>query len=402
MGPETQWHENGQVSVYPHVDLFDESTYEYLTMRLGDTNHSKLKAQYAQILWCSPKKHKRYAEIAIDSYLELVSIYEQGCRNEDKHKFAKEISEVIINAYSIARQINDRVEEIKAELKRLIQKFCLDTPFCAVDLIEFMLKHKKGFTKQDFVGLENFCQQKAESSKSDSWTAIKFLALGKRVDEKLDKQSYDWDRRIAQHYENWMKQVETAPLVALDFCMEAIKHYQQIGDDKKVTELQQRYAKFRGAVEFSSSETVVDITEIVKACKESAKQFVEHFTSDDIIQYFISGRDLLPTCQEIEESVQEQIKQSPTAYLLPKSIRDERGNPTQHFDSNEEKQYFDILDGYRRQLHLYNRHLIREVFFEAILADKLSFKILMGFITKHCWYGKEIARHLPNNQTIQF
>jgi hypothetical protein len=401
IGPETQRYKDGQVSVYPHVDLFDEPAYEYLITRLNTTNHPKLKAQYAQILWCT-KKHNKYAEIAIDSYLELVSIYEQEYDNQDKHKFAEEISEAIINAYSIARRINDRVEEIKVELKRLIQKFSLDTPFCAADLIEFMLKHKKGFTKQDFVGLDEFCRQKAESSKCDSWTAIKFLALGKRVDEKLDNQSYNWDRRIAQHYENRMQQVETAPLVALDFCMEAIKHYQQIGDDKKLTELQQRYAKFRGAVELSSSETEVDITEIVKACKEFAKQIVKHCTSDDIIGYFISGKDLLPTYQQIEESVQEQIKQSPTAHLLSKSIRDERGNPTQHFDSNEEKQYFDILDGYRRQLHLYNRHLIREVFFEAILAEKLNFKILMGFITKHCWYGKEFARQLPNNQTIQF
>ena len=392
IGPDTQWYENGQVSVYPHVDLFDEAAYEYLIARLGATNHPRLKAQYAQILWCSSKKHKKYAEIAIDSYLELVSVYEREFDSKDKgdkHSFAEEISEVIINAYSIARQINDRVEELKAELKMLIQKFSSETPFCAADLIEFMLKHRKGFTKEDFVGLEDFCRQKAESSESDSWTAIKFLALGKRVDEKLDKQSHDWVRRIAQHYENRMKQVEAAPLVALDFCMEAIKCYQQIGDDKKVTELQQRYSEFRVSVEFSSSETAVDVTEIVKACKDSAKQFVEHCTSDDIIRHFISGNGLLPTYQEIEKFVKEQIKKSPTAHLLPKVILDQRGNPTQHFDSVEEKQYFDILENYNQQLHLYNRHLIREVFFEAISEKKFSFDILKSFITKHCWYGKD-------------
>ena len=405
IGPDTQWYENGQVSVHPHVDLFDEAAYEYLIARLGATNHPRLKAQYAQILWCSSKKHKKYAEIAIDSYLELVSVYEREFDSKDKgdkHSFAEEISEVIINAYSIARQINDRVEELKAELKMLIQKFSSETPFCAADLIEFMLKHRKGFTKEDFVGLEDFCRQKAESSESDSWTAIKFLALGKRIDEKLDKQSYDWVRRIAQHHENRMKQVETAPLVALGFCMEAIKCYQQIGDDKKVAELQQRYSEFRVSVEFSSSETAVDVTEIVKACKDSAKQFVEHCTSDDIIRHFISGKGLLPTYQQIEESVKEQVKKSPTAHLLPKVIHDQRGNPTQHFNSVEEKQYFDILDGYKRQLYLYNLHLIREVFFEAILAKKLSFKILMDFITKHCWYGKEITGQFPNNQIVRF
>ncbi len=405
IGPDTQWHENGQVFVYPHINLFDEATYEYLITRLGDTNHSRLKAQYAQILWCSPRKHRKYADMAIDSYVALVSVYEREYDSkgeEDKHKFAEEMSEPIVNAYSIARQINNRVEELKSELKRLVQKFSSDTPFEAVKLIEFMLKRGKQFTKKDFVGLEELCRQKAESHENDSCTAIKFLQIGKRVNQKLGEQSFDWGRRIAEHYENRMKQVETAPLLALDFCMEAIRNYQEIGDDKKVTELQQRYSEFRGSVKFSSSETEVDITDIVKACKDSAKQFVEHFASDDIIRYFISGRDLLPTCQEIEESVNEQVKKSPTAHLLPKVVFDQRGNPAQHFNSDEEKRYYDILDNYSLQLSLYNRHLIREVFFEAIAAEKLNFDILMDFIRKHCWYGKELSRQFPNNQTVRF
>ena len=63
--------------------------------RLGATNHPRLRAQYAQILWCSSKKHKKYAEIAIDSYLELVSVYEREFDSKDKgdkHSFAEEIS----------------------------------------------------------------------------------------------------------------------------------------------------------------------------------------------------------------------------------------------------------------------------------------------------------------------
>ena len=402
IGPETQWHKNGQVFVYPHVDSFDEATYEYLITRLSNTNHSRLKAQYAQILWCGPKKHKKYAEIAIDSYLDLVSIYEQEYRNEDNHKFAKEISEVIINAYSIARQINDRVEEIKAELKRLIHKFSLETPYCAADLIRFMLKHRKGFNKEDFVGLEEFCRQKAESSENDSRTAINFLTLGERVDRKLNNHSYDWIRRIAQHCEKLLNQFDKAPHVALEYCMDAIENYQRIRDDKKVKELEKRYSELKGVVDFTSSEVVVDITEIVKACKESAKQFVNHCTTDDIIRYFISAKDLLPTYQEIKDSVEEQMKQTPTEHLLPKLIHDEKGNPTQRFDSDKEKEYFDILSEYRRQLQFCNCHLIREAFFEAIRKNKLNCRALMQFITEHCWYGKELSLQLPNNQTGRF
>ena len=47
IGPQwQQTDENGQVFVYPHLDLFDESAYEYLTMRLDATTlclHSIIK-----------------------------------------------------------------------------------------------------------------------------------------------------------------------------------------------------------------------------------------------------------------------------------------------------------------------------------------------------------------------
>ena len=73
-----QTDENGQIFVYPHLDLFDETIYKYLITRLDATNQPKLKARYAHILWCSPKKHKKFAKIAIDSYSKLISTYEQG------------------------------------------------------------------------------------------------------------------------------------------------------------------------------------------------------------------------------------------------------------------------------------------------------------------------------------
>ena len=100
--------------------------------------------------------------------------------------------------------------------------------------------------------------------------------------------------------------------------------------------------------------------------------------------------------------MKEQMKQTPTEHLLPKLIHDEKGNPTQRFDSDKEKENFDILSEYRRQLQFCNCHLIREVFFEAIRKNKLNCRVLMQFITEHCWYGKELSIQLPNNQTGQF
>ena len=402
IGPQwTQIGENGQEYVYPHLNLFNEEIYKYLAARLDSTNNPKLKAQYAHILWCSPKKHQNFAKIAIDSYLNLISVYEQ--RNDDDiHLSALEISEVVINAYSIARQTKEHVERIKSEFKSIVQKFSSVAPSPACELIQFALKPKNGFTKDDFDYLEDVCWQMAESFATESMIEISFLTLGEEINRRLSKKSYKWIQRIAQNYEARMKLFEKAPHAALDFCMKAIDNYKKIGDEEKVKELEQRNSELKGAVEFRTSRVEVDSTEIKKACSESAKEFVKNGNSDDIIQLLISGNNLLPTYHEVRESLKEQKKKSPTLHLFPKVVLDQNVNPVEHFDSNEEKEYFDILSTYKFQLELCNIHLIQGVFFEAILDNKLTFDILMDFLKKHCWYGKILSKNLPNDQTVTY
>ena len=398
-----QWqrtNENGQVFVYPHLDMFDETTYEYLTMRLDATDNPKLKARYAHILWESPKKHGKFAKIAVDSYLETISIYEEKYdRGKD---CSHEISEVVINAYSIARRINYKVEKIKSELKRLIQKFSSGASFSSRDLIQFMLKPKKGFSTDDFDGLENVCWQLAESFVNDGHTAIGYLTLGEKVDRRLEKQSHNWILRIAEHYEAMMELFEKGPNVALVFCLKAIRNYKRVRDKKKVRELEQHYTELKDSMEFQTSEVEIDITKGVKESRKFAKNFVEIATSEEIISCLISDPSLLPTHQEIRESVKELFKKSPTLHLLPKVVHDRDGNVAQHFSSDEEKVYFSILESYELKLKLGHIPLINAVLIEAILNKKLTIDVLLSFLNKHCWYGKKLARPLPDGQTATY
>lgn len=402
IGPEWErTNENGQVFVYPYLDLFDETIYEYLITRLDTTNQPKLKARYAHILWCSPKKHKKFAKIAIDSYFKLISTYEQGY-DKDGHFLDHEISEAVINAYSIARQINDGVEEVKSELRRLVQKFSSSAAFSARNLIQFMLESKKGFVKADFDGLENVCWQIAECFTNDKQTAIEFLTLGETVARKLNKQSHPWHQRIAQHYEALMKVFENDPNVPLVYCMNAIENYKKIHDEEKVKELEQRYSELRGSMVFGEFREQIDLTETVKEFSEFAKELVKNETSEEIIQYLIWDKGLLPTYNEVEKSTQEQVKESPLLHMLSKVVLDQSVNTAQHFDSEEEKKYFGILSNYKLHLELANIYLIQAVFCEAILENKLTFDVIIDFIKKYCWYGKDLSKQLPNDQTVTY
>ena len=262
-----------------------------------------------------------------------------------------------------------------------------------------MLKRKKGFSTDDFEGLENICWHLAESCVNDGHTAIGFLTLGEKVDRRLEKQSHDWILRIAQHYEAMMKLFEKGPNVALVFCMEAIQNYKKVHDKEKVRELEHRYAELRDSVEFKAFETEIDLTEIVKNSGEVARDIVKNGTSEDIIAYLILDKHLLPKYHDIQESVKEQIKKSPTLHLLSKSVSDQSKNTPQHFENDEEKEYFSILETYKSYLELGYIHLIDKVLIEAILERKLTIGVLLNFLNKHCWYGKDLIKCLPDGQT---
>ncbi len=388
IGPEWEQTDNGQVFVYPHLDLFDEKTYEYLICRLQTTNNPTLKARYAHILWCSLKKHHKYAKTAVDSYLESISIYERGYDNDED--YAQDIRKVVMNAHVIACQSNYEVEKIKMELLRLIQKFSLGAVFSAQTLIDFMLKFTKRFTKEDFEGLQNICWQIAESFSDDGDSAITFLKLGRKVDQRLEKQSHNWILRIAQHNEAQMKQREADPIVALHFCMQAIENYKTAGNEEKVKELEKRYAELRDAMEFHTNGIDDDVTEIVTAARDYAQDFVKNATSEEIIGCLISDKYFLPTVQGTEKSVKEQIKSSPIFHLFPKVILDQSKNTAQHFETDDEKKRHSILESYRLQLEIGNIYLIDTFLFEAISERKLTIGILLDYLNKHCWYGKSL------------
>lgn len=385
-----RYYESGQVSAYPTLELFDDKVYAYLRTRLDVTRHPKLKARYAQILWCSPvTKHHNFAKIAIDSYLEHLAKYEHSGAKDSF--FSHEICEVVKNAYGIGLHSKYEIDQLKLELLRFIKKFSSGASFSVRNLIVYMLETKKGFRQEDFAGLENICWHLAESFPNDANIAISFLRLGKQVDQRLEKQSHNWILRIAQHNEAQMTFFENAPQVALGFCMRAIENYRQVGDEEKQKALEKCYTEFKKSIEPHSIKIEFDLTELLKETRAYAREFVKKATSEEIVRAFFTDKTLLPTLQEVKGSVKESIKKSPTQHLLPKVITDRNGNVVQHFETDDEKMYHSILSHYKFQLEMSNVHLINTILLEAVTEKKLTTHILLQCLNKLCWYGK-----LPN------
>jgi Domain of unknown function (DUF4209) len=115
----------------------------------------------------------------------------------------------------------------------------------------------------------------------------------------------------------------------------------------------------------------------------------------------IGDKDLLPTYKNMEELAAELTKNAPLQGIVPVIVTDQYGHAAEHFSSDEEEKYFGILQQYRLDIML-KQLLINEIFFEALSQEKLNIWTIMDFFQKNSWYGKNITKNAPSNQTSTY
>ena len=89
-------------------------------------------------------------------------------------------------------------------------------------------------------------------------------------------------------------------------------------------------------------------------------------------------------------------------HISPVGVLDRSGHTAQHFSSDEEKEYYEILHQYDFNLKLDKIHLITVVISEAINERKLTAENVLEFLNKYSWYGKNISKGLPNGKTENY
>jgi len=399
--------EKGEVIEYPHLNRFDDRTYTYLIERLNVTNNSLPKARYSHILWLSPKRHAKYAKNAIDSYLELLKIYEKKDIDIPEEHYGLDVINAIRNAFHIGCQVNYRQDEIKSEIIRLIKKFNINsssTFALRFNLIDLMLSGKRKFSNKDFLGIEKVCWQLAslQVKKGNINGAIKLLELGEKIDKRLNQKSKNWRKRIAELFETLIEQAEKGNnLAALSFYQQALENYKIIKDVNKISEIEKKYAEFRESMKLAEFKQKIDQSEHIKKCREIAEKLARE-EPEEIIKKLMVSKQLLPKYKDVEKIADEMGKKHAILKLFQKVVMDQRGHPAQHFTEDSEMKYFGMLEQYQIDLQINKTPLIREIFFSAVKHKKLSTENLLNFLVKHSWYGKNILKKLGEGREIRY
>jgi hypothetical protein len=409
LSPKFTWtDERGEIIEYPSLNRFNERTYSYLIERLDFTHNPLIKARYSHLLWLSPKKHSKYAEMAIDSYLELIRIYEKKDKDKPEEHYGLDIINSLRNAFFIGYQIkSSKLADIKSEIIRLVKDFNLKSRSTFVlrfNLIELMLKEKKTFSRSDFIGIEKVCWEIAELAveKGNTDGAIKQLELGEKIDSRLNQKSKEWRKRIAELYETLVKQTEEGNnLAALSFCQQALENYKIIKDTKKISEIEKKYDDLRESMKLKEFKQKIDLSEHIKRCREIATKLAKE-EPEKIVKKLIVWKQLLPKYKDMQKIAEDIGEKHPVHKIFSKVVMDQRGHTAQHFTEEDEEKYYGILEQYNMDLQINKIPLIREIFFSVLRNKKLTTKVLLEFMVKNSWYGKNITKKLGEGREITY
>jgi hypothetical protein len=390
----------GKMISHPNYDNFSDNTYDYLISRLGSTNNPLLKARYAHILWFSPRKHGKYAVIAIDAYLELLKILEEKEKQIENH-IGHDIIDAVENAFYLAKNINvkEKIETVKSEIKRLIFSFNPKSGWLfrlRADLIHLTVEEKTIFLAEDFNGLADLCLTFSKEL-GDSHQAITILGLGDKVEQRTKAANYNWLDLIAQSYEKLMRAyLDKDKHVAIGFCQTAIENYKLSKNSAKVEELEKIYKELKSSIEFKEIEVKIDLTKYIAECQKNAIDISQKYSGEQIIEILMADKSLIPEYKNILDLTQKLLAEHQVQTIFPITLTDEQGHVTQHFVSKEEIEFYKMLNQYRMSLENFNMPFIYLIIKEAVAQKKFTYPILIEFFAKKSWFGKSFARKIQN------
>lgn len=399
---------HGEIIEYPRVGNLTDKFCEYLVSRFDSTSNPKLKSRYGHILWFSPKKNGKYAQIAIECYLELIKLYEEKDLLNPQEHYGAEVLGSIKNAYYLSRNMNDGhlIKVTKSKIKSLIFHFnprSVSSFRLKVDLIELMLEERRIFRKDDFIAIQHICIQMAENKNNSEnlHAAIYLFELGEKIDRKLGADTYNWRLFIAESYELWMKQTEKNALIATDFCQKALENYRLIKNKDKIEELEKKYLQLKSSINLEPIEYSYDSKEYIEYCKQLARDIAKR-DPEEIMGLLMYDEALLPTYKDISSEADKRSKENPIGNFFPPVILDDNGHAVQYFYGDEGTKIHNILDIYKIFLEITYLHRINIIILEAIKMRKLSAKIFINLLQNHSWFINPITKDLPNGRKLEY
>lgn len=406
LGPTyTGTNDKGEYFEYPSLELWTKIELTYLVNRQMQTKNPYLKAKYSHILWLSTKKHLQFASDALIQYRKIIRAINTSVWKNYEKKDIHSLKHILDNTFhlSVSTSRQNEIDKIKKLILSITHKKLVDSDknYIIIGLIQLMLDNPRVFKQVDFKNLEKRCFKFAEMQTS-LYSKIDILRVADKVSRKLGIKSLIYQEQIAKAYEDLSYQREDATnLAAISFCQDAIKQYKKLKNIAKVKELEERYKHLKQTMKLGLIKDEFDITETVKELKKIANEVLKKPT-EYIISFLMHSPIIFPTYEYLYNEALKQKKENGFQFLFGNILNDGFGHTSAHYDDEEEKIHFAIMQSFGIKIRMSSIILLHEIIFRAIEKNKLSSATFLNFIRNKSWLGQDITITYKQDEANDF
>lgn len=374
------------------INNLPENFFNRLKDRVVECKHPFLKAYYSHLLTIAKGEKNNYAQIAVNSYLQLIEIYKSDLSIENVDF---KIYHAARNACMIAIKTGHFKEmAIKAVLENISFLYQKKSDWLNA-LIKYVVYDFKNFKNElTTFNLQEICFNSANSLIETNpivkiySEAIIFFNLGKIIEQKLSISTYNWQLEIAKVYEKMS--IERQDLTNSFFCLQALDIYSILKMEDKVQETAQRYKQLIATRQLSETHQIIDVPTQIETFKTMR---VELLTEDikEILRLLSFSDKTMVSVSEIHRLASSQENNSnPFTQSLATSVLDTIGHIAQKFEGGSEN--YKNLEFYGVLLNIYYNSFLDILFNELIKNNILTVDILIDFLEQDTWFGEEITK----------
>ncbi|HAP2020615.1 TPA: DUF4209 domain-containing protein [Escherichia coli] len=365
---------------WPDIQNFTDNQIEYYEQRLNETNNLFLKVRYSDFLFEYGDKKTAKNKYEISQYLlsclvELISHYSEGYS----------YTSVLARLVEVSLLMGDR-EKLKkaAELMYLqISEFYDNNEYRWLYELSILTreilnsKHKKlileGHSNKIIIVLENsikkyfedknyqlhriFCEELIQYRKFSFISIERISELQKEIGK-----SYELEAEYQQGRHN------KSLLVKASFLEKAMKHYKEIGEIEKISEMKILVKRTYEEYEKSNEMSLIRIP--IEFPEEEIDKIVECFISSDIqnsLDKIANSNDLIPKITVIEEQVDKLSKEFPLQDLISKGLLND-GKKIVETTTKENNNTIHFNINYMHYLNI-NVELLLKAIFDKLISE---------------------------------
>ena len=389
--------------VWPNINQFSKTDFEYVEERYKNTSNLFAKTQFGLILYFqrpnSFSRHNDFKEQLSKELFELAKYYEKKIINASEKKYYFiHLYQAIKGALniSIASKLINLKKEITVWLQDLHKSWSLDrveSLRVLLDITQLITDNYKHL--KDEVDLVSIIKKNLDGvetqAKKYTWGAIYILDSTSLLDKKGSLNFYNYTKRKAELYEQLAYEAEGTPrqLTAIKFVEKALRLYREMNDQVNITRLEARFQEIRGSGIFGIVQHKLD-EENFQGKMEEVNKDVEERSSKEILQ-ILSSLHFFPSYEIVEEASEKAYEQYLYLNHLDSSIVDKNGNTIANYHTEEEKKQLLFWQTYEIDFNYRIRWLVY-YFLQAFKSDKINFRSTQQFLNES-WLNESIQRN---------